>query len=192
MTIRLTTPLSEDTVRSLRAGDPVLLSGTVYTARDAAHLRMLECIENGKPLPFDLKDQVIYYAGPTPTPPGRPIGSIGPTTSVRMDAATPTLLVHGLRGMIGKGLRGPKVVDAMKEHGAVYFAAVGGAAALMASCVTSCAVIAWDDLGPESVKRLTLKDLPLIVAIDAEGNDAFAEGQAAYLNSLQQKGAIEA
>ena len=192
MTIRLTTPLSEKTIRSLHAGDQVLLSGTVYTARDAAHLRMLDCIENGKPLPFDLKDQVIYYAGPTPTPPGRPIGSIGPTTSVRMDAATPTLLAHGLRGMIGKGLRGPKVVDAMKEHGAVYFAAVGGAAALMASCVTSCEVIAWDDLGPESVKRLTLKDLPLIVAIDAEGNDAFAEGQAAYLNSLQQKGANEA
>ena len=192
MTIRLTTPLSEKTIRSLHAGDQVLLSGTVYTARDAAHLRMLDCIENGKPLPFDLKDQVIYYAGPTPTPPGRPIGSIGPTTSVRMDAATPTLLAHGLRGMIGKGLRGPKVVDAMKEHGAVYFAAVGGAAALMAACVTSCEVIAWDDLGPESVKRLTLKDLPLIVAIDAEGNDAFAEGQAAYLNSLQQKGANEA
>ena len=184
MTYHLTTPLTEETVRSLRAGDQVLLSGTVYTARDAAHLRMLDCIAKGEPLPFDLKDQVIYYAGPTPTPPGRPIGSIGPTTSVRMDAATPTLLAYGLRGMIGKGLRGPKVVEAMKENRAVYFAAVGGAAALMAACVTSCEVIAWDDLGPESVKRLTLKDLPLVVAIDAEGRDAFAEGQAAYLASL--------
>lgn len=181
MTVRLTAPMTEETVRSLRAGDRVLLSGTVYTARDAAHLRILDCIAHGEPLPFDPEGQVIYYAGPTPTPPGKPIGSIGPTTSVRMDAATPTLLAHGLRGMIGKGLRGPEVVAAMKEHGAVYFAAVGGAAALMASCVTSCEVIAWEDLGPESVKRLTLTDLPLIVAVDAEGRDAFAEGQAAYL-----------
>ena len=181
MTISLTAPLTEETVRGLRAGDRVLLSGTVYTARDAAHLRMLDCIARREPLPFDMDGQVIYYAGPTPTPPGRPIGSIGPTTSVRMDAATPTLLAHGLRGMIGKGLRGPAVVEAMKRHGAVYFAAVGGAAALMASCVTACEVIAWDDLGPESVKRLTLKDLPLIVAVDAGGRDAFAEGQAAWL-----------
>ena len=186
MDIRLTTPLSEATVRGLRAGDRVLLSGTVYTARDAAHLRMLDCLRAGAPLPFAPEGQVIYYAGPTPTPPGRPIGSIGPTTSVRMDAATPTLLAHGLRGMIGKGLRGPAVVEAMKEHGAVYFAAVGGAAALMAGCVTACEVIAWDDLGPESVKRLTLKDLPLIVAVDAEGRDAFAEGQKAYLASVSR------
>ncbi|MBQ6173741.1 MAG: Fe-S-containing hydro-lyase [Clostridia bacterium] len=183
MTIRLTAPLTEETARSLRAGDQVLLSGEVYTARDAAHLRMLECLEKGEPLPFELEGQVIYYAGPTPTPSGRPVGSIGPTTSVRMDAATPTLLAHGLRGMIGKGLRGPAVVEAMKKHGAVYFAAVGGAAALMAACVTSCEVIAWDDLGPESVKRLTLKDLPLVVAVDACGGDAFAQGQAAYLAS---------
>ena len=183
MEIRLNAPLGTEDVRRLRAGDQVLLSGTVYTARDAAHLRMLDCIRTGTPLPFDLDGQVIYYAGPTPTPPGKPIGSIGPTTSVRMDAATPTLLAHGLRGMIGKGLRGPAVVEAMKEHGAVYFAAVGGAAALMAACVTSCEVIAWEDLGPESVKRLTLKDLPLVVAVDAQGRDAFAEGQAAYLAS---------
>ena len=184
--IRLTTPLTEETVRSLRAGDQVLLSGTVYTARDAAHLRMLDCIAKGEALPFDLRDQVIYYAGPTPTPPGKPIGSIGPTTSVRMDAATPTLLAHGLRGMIGKGLRGANVVNAMRTHGAVYFAAVGGAAALMAGCVRACEVIAWDDLGPESVKRLEIEDLPLVVAIDAEGRDAFAEGQAAYLASIHE------
>ncbi len=187
MEIRLTAPLRAEDALRLRAGDRVLLSGTVYTARDAAHLRMLDCIARGEPLPFDPEGQVIYYAGPTPTPPGRPVGAIGPTTSVRMDAATPTLLAHGLRGMIGKGLRGPAVVEAMKRYGAVYFAAVGGAAALMAQCVTACEVIAWDDLGPESVKRLTLKDLPLIVAVDAEGRDAFALGQAAYLAAAGKK-----
>ena len=184
MEIRLTAPLTEEAVRGLRAGDSVLLSGEVYTARDAAHMRMMDCLKNGEPLPFDLEGQVIYYAGPTPTPPGRPVGSIGPTTSTRMDAATPTLLARGLRGMIGKGLRSREVVDAMRKHGAVYFAAVGGAAALMARCVTACEVIAWDDLGPESVKRLTLRDLPLIVAIDAAGENAFEKGQAAYLRAL--------
>lgn len=183
---RLTAPLSREDALSLRAGEHILLSGTVYTARDAAHLRMIDLLRDGRELPVDLEGQVIYYAGPTPTPAGRPVGSIGPTTSVRMDAMTPTLLAHGLRGMIGKGGRGPEVVAAMKEHGAVYFAAVGGAAALMASCVTSLEVICWDDLGPESVKKLTLNDLPLIVAIDAQGNDAFQQGQAEYLASVQK------
>ena len=183
--IRLTTPLTESDVLSLHAGDHVLLSGVVYTARDAAHLRMLECLARGEALPFDVAGQVIYYAGPTPTPAGKPIGSIGPTTSVRMDAATPTLLACGLRGMIGKGLRGKAVMDAMQAHPSVYFAAIGGAAALMAQCVTSCEVIAWDDLGPESVKRLVLRDLPLVVAADAYGNDAFVLGQAAYAKSLE-------
>ena len=183
---KLTAPLSREDALSLRAGEHILLSGTVYTARDAAHLRMLDLIQAGQPLPVDLEGQVIYYAGPTPTPEGKPVGSIGPTTSVRMDAMTPTLLAHGLRGMIGKGGRGPEVIDAMKKHGAVYFAAVGGAAALMASCVTGLEVVCWDDLGPESVKRLTLKDLPLIVAIDAQGNDAFRQGQEAYLASAKQ------
>ena len=183
---KLTAPLSRQDALSLRAGEHILLSGTVYTARDAAHLRMLSLIGEGKPLPVDLEGQVIYYAGPTPTPEGRPVGSIGPTTSVRMDAMTPTLLEKGLRGMIGKGGRGAAVVEAMKAHGAVYFAAVGGAAALMASCVTELEVICWDDLGPESIKRLTLHELPLIVAIDAQGNDAFALGQAAYLNSVNE------
>ena len=184
---RLSTPLSKEDVRSLRAGDRVLLSGTVYTARDAAHLRMMACIEQNRPLPFELEGQVIYYAGPTPTPPGRVIGSIGPTTSTRMDAATPALLARGLRGMIGKGSRGAAVLEAMEQYGAVYFAAVGGAAALMAQCVTGCEVIAWDDLGPESVKRLTLRDLPLIVAADAYGADAFAQGQQAYLQSVEAR-----
>ena len=180
----ITAPLTEEVVRSLHAGDHVLLSGVVYTARDAAHLRMLECLKKGESLPIELEGNVIYYAGPTPTPPGRPIGSIGPTTSTRMDASTPTLLALGLRGMIGKGGRSPEVVAAMREHPAVYFAAVGGAAALMADCVTSCEVIAWDDLGPESVKRLTLKELPLVVAVDCYGQDAFALGQADYLSTL--------
>ena len=180
---KLSTPLSEADVLSLKAGDHVLLSGVVYTARDAAHLRMMDLLREGRPLPVDLEGQVIYYAGPTPTPPGRAVGSIGPTTSTRMDASTPTLLAHGLRGMIGKGGRSEKVIEAMKEHKAVYFAAVGGAAALMAQCVTSLEVVCWDDLGPESVKRLTLNDLPLVVAVDAQGNDAFEQGQAAYLGS---------
>lgn len=180
---RLNTPLTIDTVKDLHAGEHVLLSGIVYTARDAAHLRMMDCLKRGEQLPFDLEGSTIYYAGPTPTPPGKPIGSIGPTTSTRMDASTPTLLAHGLRGMIGKGGRSAAVITSMQEHPAVYFAAVGGAAALMAECITSCEVIAWDDLGPESVKRLMLKDLPLVVAIDCEGHDAFAEGQALYLAS---------
>lgn len=183
----LTAPLTEADVLSLRAGDHVLLSGVVYTARDAAHLRMMELLKAGKPLPVDLSGQVIYYAGPTPTPPGKPVGSIGPTTSTRMDASTPALLRCGLRGMIGKGGRSAEVVEAMKACKAVYFAAIGGAAALMAQCVTSLEVICWEDLGPESVKRLTLENLPLIVAVDAEGRDAFAEGQAAYLAAREEK-----
>lgn len=182
---KLTAPLSREDALSLRAGEHILLSGTVYTARDAAHLRMLDLLRAGKKLPVDLEGQVIYYAGPTPTPPGRPVGSIGPTTSVRMDAMTPALLAQGLRGMIGKGGRSDAVVDAMKQQGAVYFAAVGGAAALMASCVTSLEVICWEDLGPESLKRLTLHELPLVVAIDARGNDAFRIGQAEYLAQYQ-------
>ena len=186
---KLTAPLTEQDVLSLHAGDQVLLSGVVYTARDAAHLRMMECIASGQALPMPMEGQVIYYAGPTPAPEGRPVGSIGPTTSTRMDASTPTLLSLGLRGMIGKGSRSASVMAAMQEHPAVYFAAIGGAAALMAQCVTSCEVVAWDDLGPESVKRLTLCDLPLVVAADAYGMDAFAAGQAAYL-AMEEKNTV--
>lgn len=182
----LTTPLTEEMVKDLRAGEHVLLSGTVYTARDAAHLRMMDCIARGEALPMPLEGQVIYYAGPTPTPEGKPVGSIGPTTSTRMDASTPTLLQHGLRGMIGKGMRSAEVMAAMQAHPSVYFAAVGGAAALMAQCVTSLEVVAWDDLGPESVKRLTLKDLPLVVAADCYGQDAFALGQRTYLQECER------
>ena len=183
---KLTTPLSQEDVLSLKAGDQVLLSGVVYTARDAAHLRLVQALEKGEELPLPLEGQVIYYAGPTPTPQGRAIGSIGPTTSIRMDAYTPALLEKGLRGMIGKGKRTPSVVEAMQAHPAVYFAAIGGAAALMASCVTACEVIAYDDLGPESIKRLTLRELPLVVAVDARGGDAFVQGQAEYLAQRDQ------
>ena len=167
---KLTTPLSREDVLSLRAGDQVLLSGVVYTARDAAHLRLVEAMERGEALPLPLEGQVIYYAGPTPTPAGRAIGSIGPTTSIRMDAYTPKLLEKGLRGMIGKGKRSPEVIEAMKRNGAVYLCAIGGAGALAAQCIESAEVIAFEDLGCESVKRLVLKDFPLIVAIDSQGN----------------------
>ncbi len=182
--IQIQTPLTLDVIHSLHAGDHVLLSGTIYTARDAAHLRMMECIQRGVELPIPLKGQIIYYAGPTPTRPGQIVGSIGPTTSVRMDNATPALLERGLSGMIGKGSRGENVKQAMQRYPSVYFAAIGGAAALMARCVTSLEVIAWDDLGPESIKKLVVQELPLIVAVDSEGNDAFQIGQSKYLETL--------
>ena len=177
------TPLDRDTILSLHAGEHVLLSGVIYTARDAAHMRMLECIRKGEKLPFELDGQVIYYAGPSPTPPGAVVGSIGPTTSMRMDSATPALLRLGLAGMIGKGGRSAEVMECMQENPSVYFIAVGGAAALGAQCVRQLDVIAWDDLGPESVKRLVVEKLPLIVAGDAYGGDAFVEGQRAYLEA---------
>ena len=190
------TPLTRETVLSLHASEQVLLSGTIYTARDAAHLRMMECLGKGEPLPFDVRGQVIYYAGPSPTPPGAVVGSIGPTTSTRMDAMTPALLREGLMGMIGKGERSGEVIRAMQEATAVYFVAIGGAAALGARCVRKLEVIAWDDLGPESVKRLEVEKLPLIVAIDACGKNAFEEGRKAYLDScgaavLSQKSGIQ-
>ena len=184
----ITTPLDRETILSLHAGEHVLLSGVIYTARDAAHLRMMDCIREGKELPFRLAGQVIYYAGPSPTPPGAVVGSIGPTTSMRMDAMTPALLERGLAGMIGKGGRSEEVCRCMQENPSVYFVAVGGAAALGAQCVKHLEVIAWDDLGPESVKKLEVEKLPLIVAVDAYGADAFQEGQNAY---LRQRGEMK-
>ena len=177
---KLTTPLTEDDVKSLHAGEHVLLSGVVYTARDAAHLRMMDLIRAGKPLPVDLAGQVIYYAGPTPTPPGRPVGSIGPTTSTRMDSSTPTLLQHGLRGMIGKGHRKPEVVEAMKRHGVPYLAAVGGAGALISQRIKKYTVLAYPDLGPEAVAALEVEDFPAIVVIDSTGDNYYETGQAPY------------
>lgn len=178
--IRIETPLTDEVVEKLHAGDSVLLSGVVYTARDAAHDRMIELLRLGKELPVDLRGQVIYYVGPTPEKPGQVIGSAGPTTSGRMDSYTPELLAVGLKGMIGKGLRSQGVVDAMKQHKAVYFAATGGAAAMLAKRVVSCEVIAYDDLGCEAIRRLVVKDLPLIVINDCRGGDFYLENQAKY------------
>ncbi len=182
--INLTTPLTRDILSTLTAGDEVLLSGTVYTARDAAHARMSELIKSGKPLPFDIKNAVIYYVGPTPTPNGKAIGSAGPTTSSRMDSYTPTLLNLGLSAMIGKGKRSPEVIDSMVKNGAVYFGCVGGAAAITASHITENETIAYDDLGSEAIRKLYVKDMPLTVVIDARGNNLYETGPASYLASL--------
>ena len=185
MEYKLTAPLSKADAAKLRAGDTVLLSGTIYTARDAAHKRLCALAAEGKPLPFAIEDAVVYYAGPTPARPGGVIGSVGPTTSYRMDAYAPTLLDMGQTGMIGKGARGPEVVAAMRRTGAVYFAAIGGCAAYMAACVEALEVVAYDDLGTESIKRLTVCDLPLTVALDAQGGDAYAMGAERYRELCQ-------
>ncbi len=169
-------PLSAETVKDLHAGDTVLLSGVIWTGRDAAHLRFVELLDSGKDLPVDLKDQVIYFVGPCPAPPGKVIGSAGPTTSGRMDRYSPRLIAQcGLRGMIGKGNRSAEVVAEMKQYGAVYFAATGGAGALIARCIKSCEVVAFPDLGPEAVHRLVVENFPLIVAIDADGNNLYGK-----------------
>ncbi|ABB14090.1 MULTISPECIES: Fe-S-containing hydro-lyase [Carboxydothermus] len=178
--IRITLPLTEEKVRSLKAGDSVLITGVVYTGRDAAHKRMVEALDRGEELPTDLKDQVIYYVGPTPAKPGKPIGSAGPTTSGRMDAYTPRLLEKGLRGMIGKGYRSPEVIEAIKKYGAVYFVAIGGAAALIAKSIKSYEVIAYEDLGPEAHAKIYVEDFPAIVAIDCEGNNIYEIGPKKY------------
>ncbi len=178
--IRITTPLSADVARKLRAGDSVLITGDIYTARDAAHKRMIEALDRGERLPIDMRDQVIYYVGPSPAKPGQPIGSAGPTTSGRMDAYTPRMLAEGLRGMIGKGYRSAEVVEAMKKHGAVYFAATGGAAALIARAVKGYEVVAYQDLGAEAFAKMTVEDFPAIVVIDSEGRNYYEEGQKQY------------
>lgn len=178
--IRITLPLTEEKARSLKAGDSVLISGVIYTGRDAAHKRMVEALDRGEKLPTDFTDQVIYYVGPTPAKPGQPIGSAGPTTSGRMDAYAPRIIEKGLRGMIGKGYRTPEVVAAMKKHGAVYFVAIGGAAALIAKSIKSYEVIAYEDLGPEAHAKLLVEDFPAIVAIDSEGNNFYEIGQQQY------------
>ena len=175
----LTLPLSRESVSALRAGDLVRLTGPLYTARDAAHKRLIALMAEGKPLPLPIRDQVLYYAGPSPAPPGLPIGSVGPTTSYRMDSYTPELLSLGLGGMIGKGRRSPEVIEAMRRYGAVYFGATGGAAALLARSVLSCEVIAFPDLGPEAVRRLTVERFPAIVLIDSMGNNLYEIGPSA-------------
>lgn len=178
--ISIVTPLTRDKAVQLKAGDNVRISGVIYIARDAAHKRLVEALQRGEPLPLDLRDQIIYYAGPSPAKPGEPIGSAGPTTSGRMDAYTPQLLAQGLRGMIGKGYRSPAVVAAMQQYGAVYFVAIGGAAALIAKTIKSYQVIAYPDLGPEALARAEVADFPAIVAIDSTGRNFYEEGQQQY------------
>ena len=181
MEYKLTTPLTREMLAPLRAGDTVLLSGVVYTARDAAHGRMAELLDKGEALPFDVKGAAVYYVGPTPERPGTVIGAAGPTTAGRMDAYTPRLLDLGLACMIGKGKRSQAVKDAVIRNGAVYLAAIGGAGALMSGSVQSCEIIAWSDLGCEAVRKLTVQDMPLTVLLDAHGGDLYESGPAAYL-----------
>ena len=166
-------PISKEDALSLKSGDYVYITGTIYTARDAAHKRMQEALDRGEPLPIDLKNNIIYYMGPSPAREGRPIGSAGPTPASRMDRYTPQLLDLGLGGMIGKGKRSPEVIEGIVRNGAVYFAAVGGAGALLSKCITKSEVIAYDDLGTEAVRRLTVENFPAIVVIDAEGNNLY-------------------
>lgn len=183
MAIRITAPLTRDAARALRAGDSCLISGKIYTARDAAHKRLCELVEAGRELPIDLTDSVIYFVGPTPEKPGQAIGSAGPTTSYRMDAYSPTLIALGHTGMIGKGKRGPEVIDAMKKHGAVYFGAIGGCGALLSKCIKSSTVVAYEDLGAEAIRLLEVEDFPVVVVIDSEGNNLYETGRAEYLAS---------
>lgn len=181
MAISIKAPLSRENARSLRVGDSCLISGVIYAARDAAHKRLYELIEQGEELPVDLKDSVIYFVGPTPEKPDQVIGSAGPTTSYRMDAYSPSLVAKGLTGMIGKGKRGPEVIAAMKQHGAVYFGAIGGCGALLGRCVKKSEIVAYEDLGAEAIRRLEVEDFPAIVVIDSEGNNLYESGRAAYL-----------
>lgn len=183
MEYRIREPFTREKLEPLRAGDTVFLTGTIYTARDAAHKRLIEMIENQEPLPFEVKDAVIYYVGPTPEKPGNPIGAAGPTTSYRMDAYAPTMLDLGETAMIGKGQRSQEVKDAAIRNGAVYFAAIGGAGALMAQKVKSAEIVAFEDLGPEAVRRLQVEDFPVTVVLDSAGGDLYQEGRAAYLES---------
>lgn len=170
---KITAPISSEEAKELRAGDYVYITGTIYTARDAAHKRMYEALKNGKELPMDMKNNIIYYMGPSPAREGRPIGSAGPTTASRMDKYAPDLLDLGLKGMIGKGKRSQAVKDAIVRNGSVYFAAVGGAGAILSKCIKSSEVIAYDDLGTEAIRKLYVEDFPAIVVIDSEGNDLY-------------------
>ena len=185
MSRKIHTPLTREEARTLRAGESCLLSGVIYTARDAAHKRLCERLDRGEELPMDIRDAVIYFVGPTPAKPGQAIGSAGPTTSYRMDAYSPKLIRAGLTGMIGKGKRGDEVVAAMKECGAVYFGAIGGCGALLSRCIRKAEVIAYDDLGAEAVRRLEVEDFPVVVVIDSEGNNLYQTGRDAYLESVK-------
>lgn len=182
---RLETPLKDEDLEKLHIGDTIYLNGIIYTARDAAHKRLVDLIKEGKELPFDIKGSVIYYVGPAPAKPGKPIGSAGPTTSYRMDPFAPILMDNGLKGMIGKGPRSKEVIESMKKNKAVYFAAVGGAAALIAKSITSAKVIAYEDLGAEAIRKLEVKDFPCIVANDIYGNDLYKKGVEDFLKGVK-------
>lgn len=181
MEYSIKTPLEIEIIEKLKIGDVVKITGTIYTARDAAHARLLQLIVAGKELPFDLQGQIIYYVGPTPERPGHVIGSAGPTTSYRMDSYAPTLMEHGLKGMIGKGGRSQAVKDSMQKEKAIYFAAVGGAAALIARSILHSEIIAYEDLGAEAIRKLEVKDFPAIVVNDIYGNDLYQEGRKEYM-----------
>ncbi len=179
---KITLPLTEELARTLHAGDEILLTGTIYTSRDAGHKRMCEALARGEKLPFDPENATIYYVGPTPAKPGEVIGSAGPTTSGRMDAYAPTMMSVGARGMIGKGARLPEVVEAMKKYNGVYFGAIGGAGALLAKCIKKAELIAYEDLGAEALRELYVEDMPLVVIIDSDGNNLYEIGRKNYLD----------
>ena len=187
MAISLTLPLNREKARELKAGDSCLLTGVIYTARDAAHKRLCELVAQGKELPLEIRDSVIYFVGPTPAKEGQVIGSAGPTTSYRMDAYSPILIEKGQTGMIGKGKRGPEVIAAMKQYGAVYFGAIGGCGALLGKCVKKSEIVAYEDLGAEAIRRLEVEDFPVVVVIDSEGNNLYETGRKAYLEAVEKE-----
>lgn len=184
MTIKITTPLTDEIIINLKAGDEISLTGIIYTARDVAHKRLCELIAQNKPLPIELNGQILYFVGPTPARPGNPVGSAGPTTSSRMDTFSPTLIQHGLKGMIGKGNRSAEVIETMQQYKAVYFTTIGGAGALLAQKIKTCEVVCFDDLGPEAIHKMTVEDFPLIVAIDSYGNNLYKIGPEKAKNEM--------
>jgi fumarate hydratase subunit beta len=178
--IILTPPLTDGDIEKLKSGDRVFITGDIYTGRDAAHKRLVDLLDAGKDLPFDIRGQIIYFVGPTPAPPGRAVGSAGPTTSYRMDAYSPRLIAQGLKGMIGKGARSAEVIEAMKKYKCIYFAAIGGAGALIAQCIKKAEIVAYEDLGPEAVRLMRVEKLPLFVVNDMYGNDLYQVGVKQY------------
>ena len=185
MSKKIQTPFTREDARALKAGDSCLITGVIYTARDAAHKRLCELAAEGRPLPMDMENAIIYFVGPTPARPGQAIGSAGPTTAYRMDAYSPTLIAMGQTGMIGKGKRSPEVIEAMKNHGAVYFGATGGCGALLSKCIKKAEIVAYEDLGAEAIRRLEVEDFPVTVIIDSQGNNLYETGRAEYLRSVE-------
>ena len=183
---KLQTPFTREMARTLKAGDACLITGVIYTARDAAHKRLCELVAQGKPLPMEMENAIIYFVGPTPAKPGQAIGSAGPTTSYRMDAYSPALIAIGQTGMIGKGKRNAEVIAAMKEYGAVYFGATGGCGALLSKCIKKAEIVAYEDLGAEAIRKLEVEDFPVTVIIDSEGNNLYETGRQAYLQSVEE------